>query len=118
MGSNRPHTTYYNQDIIERGKVKFVVPVDLRSASTAIREKRRVNAAATLKYRAKQRKEEELAIQIQCLEQQLREAREEAERYRAEMNYFKDLVQPLTTERHDRPPSPRHAWKANSEGDR
>jgi len=86
------------------------IPVDVQAASKVADEKRRRNAGASARFRARRKeKEREASISISRLEQQLRDAIEDAEYYRSERDYFKAIVcqQPHPERHYARPPSPR-----------
>lgn len=86
------------------------IPVDVQAASKMADEKRRRNAGASARFRARRKeKEREASMSISRLEQQLRDALEDAEFYRSERDYFKSIVfQQDRPERHQaRPASPR-----------
>jgi hypothetical protein len=86
------------------------IPVDVQAASKVADEKRRRNAGASARFRARRKeKEREASMSISRLEQQLRDALEDAEFYRGERDYFKSICQQQTRpERpHVRPTSPR-----------
>ncbi len=86
------------------------IPVDVQAASKVADEKRRRNAGASARFRARRKeKEREASISISRLEQQLREAIEDAEYYRTERDYFKNIAlqQPNSERHYARPPSPR-----------
>lgn len=85
------------------------IPVDVQAASKVADEKRRRNAGASARFRARRKeKEREASMSISRLEQQLRDAIEDAEFYRIERDYFKSIVfeQP-NPKPHYRPSSPR-----------
>lgn len=86
------------------------IPVDVQAASKVADEKRRRNAGASARFRARRKeKEREASMSISRLEQQLRDAVEDAEFYRGERDYFKSIVyqQPRPERHYARPPSPR-----------
>jgi hypothetical protein len=86
------------------------IPVDVQAASKVADEKRRRNAGASARFRARRKeKEREASMSISRLEQQLRNALEDAEFYRNERDYFKTIVlqQPRAERHHVRPTSPR-----------
>ncbi|KAF1914041.1 hypothetical protein BDU57DRAFT_558946 [Ampelomyces quisqualis] len=86
------------------------IPVDVQAASKVADEKRRRNAGASARFRARRKeKEREASMSISRLEQQLRNALEDAEFYRSERDYFKAICQQEDRgERpHVRPTSPR-----------
>jgi hypothetical protein len=86
------------------------IPVDVQAASKVADEKRRRNAGASARFRARRKEKElEASMSISRLEQQLRDAIEDAEFYRGERDYFKSIVyqQPLPERHYTRPPSPR-----------
>jgi len=86
------------------------IPVDVQAASKVADEKRRRNAGASARFRARRKeKEREASISISRLEQQLRDAAEDADFYRRERDYFKSIVlqQPHLERHYARPPSPR-----------
>jgi hypothetical protein len=86
------------------------IPVDVQAASKVADEKRRRNAGASARFRARRKeKEREASMSISRLEQQLRNALEDAEFYRNERDYFKGIVlqQPCAERHHVRPTSPR-----------
>lgn len=86
------------------------IPVDVQAASKVADEKRRRNAGASARFRARRKeKEREASMSISRLEQQLRNALEDAEYYRGERDYFKAIVfqQPSPERHYGRPPSPR-----------
>ncbi|KAF2818727.1 hypothetical protein CC86DRAFT_308473 [Ophiobolus disseminans] len=86
------------------------IPVDVQAASKVADEKRRRNAGASARFRARRKeKEREASMSISRLEQQLRDALEDAEFYRGERDYFKSIVfqQPRPDRHYARPPSPR-----------
>lgn len=92
----------------QRGQVQ--IPVDVQAASKVADEKRRRNAGASARFRARRKeKEREASMSISRLEQQLRDAIEDAEYYRRERDFFKTLVfqQPHAERQYGRPPSPR-----------
>lgn len=86
------------------------IPVDVQAASKVADEKRRRNAGASARFRARRKeKEREASMSISRLEQQLRDALEDAEFYRAERDHFKSIVfqQPRPDRHNARPTSPR-----------
>jgi hypothetical protein len=86
------------------------IPVDVQAASKVADEKRRRNAGASARFRARRKeKEREASMSISRLEQQLRDAIEDAEFYRTERDYFKAIVfqQPRSDRLYERPTSPR-----------
>lgn len=86
------------------------IPVDVQAASKGADEKRRRNAGASARFRARRKeKEREASMNISRLEQQLRDALEDADYYRTERDYFKSIVyqQPRPDRHYARPPSPR-----------
>ncbi|PSN59155.1 hypothetical protein BS50DRAFT_446670, partial [Corynespora cassiicola Philippines] len=87
------------------------VPVDIQVASRVANEKRKRNAGASARFRARRKeKEREASQSIASMEQQLRDAIEDAEYYRAERDFFKSIVhqqQPDSEKLYARPPSPR-----------
>jgi hypothetical protein len=86
------------------------IPVDVQAASKVADEKRRRNAGASARFRARRKeKEREASMSISRLEQQLRNAIEDAAYYRGERDYFKSIVfqQPRPERHYARPPSPR-----------
>jgi hypothetical protein len=86
------------------------IPVDVQAASKVADEKRRRNAGASARFRARRKeKEREASMSISRLEQQLRDALEDAEFYRSERDYFKSIcLQQARPDRpHVRPTSPR-----------
>lgn len=86
------------------------IPVDVQAASKVADEKRRRNAGASARFRARRKeKEREASINISRLEQQLRNAIEDAEFYRTERDHFKSICmqQPILERSHVRPTSPR-----------
>lgn len=86
------------------------IPVDVQAASKVADEKRRRNAGASARFRARRKeKEREASMSISRLEQQVRDALEDAEYYRRERDYFKSVVfqQPHPERHYARPPSPR-----------
>ncbi|KAF2132179.1 hypothetical protein P153DRAFT_285140 [Dothidotthia symphoricarpi CBS 119687] len=86
------------------------IPVDVQAASKVADEKRRRNAGASARFRARRKeKEREASVSISRLEQQLRNALEDADYYRGERDHFKSvLYQQPGAERHcARPSSPR-----------
>jgi hypothetical protein len=92
----------------QHGQVQ--IPVDVQAASKVADEKRRRNAGASARFRARRKeKEREASISISRLEQQLRDALEDADYYRCERDYFKSIVfqQPHSERHYARPPSPR-----------
>lgn len=92
----------------QHGQVQ--IPVDVQAASKVADEKRRRNAGASARFRARRKeKEREASMSISRLEQQLRDAIEDAEFYRRERDYFKAVVfqQPQPERHYGRPSSPR-----------
>lgn len=86
------------------------IPVDVQAASKVADEKRRRNAGASARFRARRKeKEREASQSISRLEQQLRDALEDAEYYRLERDHFKSIAyqQPGAERHYARPPSPR-----------
>jgi hypothetical protein len=87
------------------------IPVDVQAASKVADEKRKRNAGASARFRARRKeKEREASTTISRLEQQLRNAIEDAEYYKNERDYFKGVVlQQPGAEHHyaTRPTSPR-----------
>ncbi|KAH9868786.1 hypothetical protein J1614_007860 [Plenodomus biglobosus] len=86
------------------------IPVDVQAASKVADEKRRRNAGASARFRARRKeKEREASMSISRLEQQVRDALEDAEYYRSERDYFKSVIfqQPHSERHYARPPSPR-----------
>jgi hypothetical protein len=86
------------------------IPVDVQAASKVADEKRRRNAGASARFRARRKeKEREASMSISQLEQQLRDAIEDAEFYRVERDYFKAIVfqHPQSDRLHIRATSPR-----------
>ncbi|MCJ1351530.1 MAG: hypothetical protein MMC33_001514 [Icmadophila ericetorum] len=69
------------------------VPVDVQAASKMADEKRKRNAGASARFRQRRKeKERESSQTIAKLENQVREIGEEREYYRAERDYFRQLV--------------------------
>lgn len=96
--------------IKSQGGHNVQIPVDVQAASKVADEKRRRNAGASARFRARRKeKEREASMSISRLEQQLRDALEDAEFYRGERDYFKAICQQHNhAERpHVRPTSPR-----------
>lgn len=92
----------------QHGQVQ--IPVDVQAASKVADEKRRRNAGASARFRARRKeKEREASMSISRLEQQVRDAVEDADYYRRERDYFKSIVfqQPHPERHYGRPPSPR-----------
>lgn len=86
------------------------IPVDVQAASKVADEKRRRNAGASARFRARRKeKEREASMSISRLEQQLRNAIEDAEFYRKERDHFRSIcLQQTILERSPvRPTSPR-----------
>lgn len=87
------------------------IPVDVQAASKVADEKRKRNAGASARFRQRRKeKEQQASASISRLEQQLREAVEDAEYYRGERDYFKAVLtqqQPGADQHYARPPSPR-----------
>ncbi|KAF2000714.1 hypothetical protein P154DRAFT_434534 [Amniculicola lignicola CBS 123094] len=86
------------------------IPVDVQAASKVADEKRKRNAGASARFRARRKeKEREASMSIARLEQQLRDALEDAEFYRGEREYFKSVMfqQPGADRHFTRPQSPR-----------
>jgi hypothetical protein len=68
------------------------IPVDVQAASKVADEKRRRNAGASARFRARRKeKEREASMSISRLEQQLRNAQEDAEFYRGERDRYRDV---------------------------
>ncbi|PSN63270.1 hypothetical protein BS50DRAFT_500812 [Corynespora cassiicola Philippines] len=97
--------------IKSQGGHSVQIPVDVQAASKVADEKRKRNAGASARFRARRKeKEREASQSIARLEQQLRDALEDAEYYRSERDYFKSIVyqqQPGAERHYARPPSPR-----------
>ena len=90
------------------GAVQF--PVDVQAASRAADDKRKRNAGASARFRARRKeKEREASGMISRLEQQLKDAKEDAEFYRRERDYLATaLLQLQGGDQHfPRPSSPR-----------
>jgi hypothetical protein len=69
------------------------VPVEVQAASKMADEKRKRNAGASARFRQRRKEKEKEASQtIAKLENQIREIGEEREYYRAERDYFRNLV--------------------------
>jgi len=86
------------------------IPVDVQAASKVADEKRKRNAGASARFRARRKEKERVAsLSISRLEQQLRQATEDVEYYRAERDFFRVIVfqQPGAERHYARPPSPR-----------
>ncbi|KAF2279393.1 uncharacterized protein EI97DRAFT_371162 [Westerdykella ornata] len=87
------------------------IPVDVQAASKVADEKRKRNAGASARFRARRKeKEREASDRISRLEQELAEAREDADFYRSERDFFKAAVLergPAEHHHYARPPSPR-----------
>lgn len=95
------------------------IPVDVQAASKVADEKRKRNAGASARFRERRKmKEKEAAHTISRLEQQLRDATEDAEFYRRERDNLAGLVyQSPGGERHfPRPQSPRRTRAPGSPG--
>ncbi|KAK4985743.1 hypothetical protein LTR50_005765 [Elasticomyces elasticus] len=93
------------------------LPVDVQAASRVADEKRKRNAGASARFRQRRKeKEREASTTISKLEQQLRDATEDAQFYKNERNYFTGIMMQIPgTERHfPRPPSPRHRRAASA----
>ena len=105
----------------QQGPVQL--PVDVQAASRIADEKRKRNAGASARFRQRRKeKEREATSTIQRLEQQLREALEDAEHYRRDrdmvVNVLAQQIPGATPEKFfSRPPSPRHARKPLSQLD-
>ena len=85
------------------------IPVDVQAASKVADEKRKRNAGASARFRARRKeKEREASMSISRLEQQVREATENAEFYRSERDFFRSIVyqQPGADRHYARPQSP------------
>lgn len=85
------------------------IPVDVQAASKVADEKRKRNAGASARFRARRKeKEREASMSISRLEQQVREAMEQADFYRNERDYFRSIVQqqPGADRHFARPQSP------------
>ncbi|KAF2034328.1 hypothetical protein EK21DRAFT_107951 [Setomelanomma holmii] len=96
--------------IKSQGGHNVQIPVDVQAASKVADEKRRRNAGASARFRARRKeKEREASMSISRLEQQLRDALEDAEFYRSERDHFKSIAyQQTRPEMHQaRPVSPR-----------
>ncbi|KAB2099685.1 hypothetical protein AG0111_0g12085 [Alternaria gaisen] len=80
----------------------FDIPVEVAAGSRVVDDKRKRNAGASSRFRA--RRKEKIARQ----EQELCEAREKLEHYRTERDYFRSIVlqQPGAEQHHARPPTP------------
>ncbi|KAL9062736.1 MAG: hypothetical protein Q9157_008675 [Trypethelium eluteriae] len=92
-----------------RGAVQF--PVDVQAASRAADDKRRRNAGASARFRARRKeKEREASTTISRLEQQLKDAKEDADFYRREREYLTTVLlrTPSGDQHFPRPMSPRH----------
>ena len=86
------------------------VPVDVQAASKMADEKRKRNAGASARFRQRRKeKERESSQTIAKLENQVREVGEEREYYRAERDYFRQLVYSSSVQAQvvPRMPSPR-----------
>ncbi|KAK5013483.1 hypothetical protein LTR60_003846, partial [Cryomyces antarcticus] len=76
----------------ERPSGDITIPVDVQAASRVSDEKRKRNAGASARFRQRRKeKEREATTTISKLEQQLREATEDAEFYKRERDYFMQL---------------------------
>jgi hypothetical protein len=87
------------------------IPVDVQAASRLADEKRKRNAGASARFRARRKaKEQEATSTISRLEQEVREANEDAEFYRRERDFFAQIVYNSAAgrEHFPRPQSPRH----------
>ncbi|TKA65421.1 hypothetical protein B0A49_12645 [Cryomyces minteri] len=106
----------YQLMTFERPSGDITIPVDVQAASRVSDEKRKRNAGASARFRQRRKeKEREATTTISKLEQQLREATEDAEFYKRERDYFMQLVfQSPGGDRHfPRPQSPRHRRTAS-----
>ncbi|KAF2103080.1 hypothetical protein NA57DRAFT_52617 [Rhizodiscina lignyota] len=95
---------------INTNKGPVQIPVESQAASRVADEKRKRNAGASARFRERRKiKEKESSQTISRLEQQVRDASEDAEYYRRERDFFANLVyQAPGGDRHfPRPPSPR-----------
>jgi hypothetical protein len=78
---------------IDSGKGPVQFPVEVQAASRMADEKRRRNAGASARFRARRKeKEREASARISQLEQQVREALEEADWYRKERDELLGLL--------------------------
>jgi hypothetical protein len=84
------------------------IPVDGPSGAGVTEERRMRNPGAAARFRARRKqKEQETLIQIESLQQQLREASENIEYYRKERDFFRSVVaQQQGSALMSRPPSP------------
>ncbi|KAF2500951.1 hypothetical protein BU16DRAFT_447527, partial [Lophium mytilinum] len=86
------------------------IPVDVSAASKSADEKRKRNAGASARFRQRRKeKEKEASSTIAKLELQLREANEDLDYYKAERDYFRNVIgqQPGAGIHFPRPTSPR-----------
>lgn len=101
----------YQMMTLETTSGTVQLPVDVQAASRVADEKRRRNAGASARFRQRRKeKEREASTTISKLDQQIKEAVEDAEFYKRERDYLAGVVlQVPGGERHfPRPPSPRH----------
>ena len=90
----------------EQGPIQ--VPVDVQAASKVADEKRKRNATASHRFRQRRKeKERETSQNIAKLEQDLRDQTSEAEYYRVERDFFRDLAHKSGVKVGPRPASPR-----------
>lgn len=104
---------------INTNKGPVQIPTEVQAASRMADEKRKRNAGASARFRERRKlKEKESTQAISRLEQQVREASEDAEYYRRERDFFANLVyQAPGGDRHfPRPPSPRRGRLAGTPG--
>ncbi len=96
---------------LETNQGPVQVPVDVQAASRVADEKRKRNAGASARFRQRRKeKEREASTTISRLEQQVRDATEDAEFYKRERDTLGNLLyQTPGGDRHfPRPQSPRH----------
>lgn len=85
------------------------IPVDVRSASKLVDEKRSRNARASARFRVRRKeREREVATSIARLEQKVRHATDKANSYRCERDFFRSIIyQQSSAERHCARPASR-----------
>ncbi|KAF2837080.1 hypothetical protein M501DRAFT_986879 [Patellaria atrata CBS 101060] len=114
MASN--NTTSYQILTVDTQQGPVQLPVDVQAASKVADEKRRRNAGASARFRARRKeKEKEASATISRLEQDVKNALEDADFYRQERDRLAEaLYQTPGGDRHfPRPQSPRHTRRVS-----
>ncbi|KAI9689002.1 MAG: hypothetical protein M1822_000739 [Bathelium mastoideum] len=108
--SSTGHSSYQLMTFNTASGAAVQFPVDVQAASRAADDKRRRNAGASARFRARRKeKEREASTTISRLEQQLKDAKEDADFYRRERDYLGAALLQLQGGDHHfpRPASPR-----------